>query len=405
MNMRSNGKPTSTTYEATVARYQSYLLSDPANVTLWLAQGDLHHQAGHFALALECFEKILDLNPEYDVARGRVANVMISEHRFVEAEVVLRELIASSAADPRLLHNLGLTLYFQERWLQALEAFNQAQTLGVDDIENLRYRIYALHHLGETEQALSLTDQWLQLSEHAPATEAYVALLEMDNGDMRAAQERANRVLQRLPTDPTAAIVSAYGALEQQDISKAGKLLRPVSRAEPENPRVLLGLALVDLHERRIPDAIVGFERTLAILPDNVGVAVALGWAQIANDDLLAAESTFRRAIDIERNFGEAHGGLASVLALQQMSDPASKEIRRARRLNPEGFGYVFAETTLLEAAGKREQAVQLMGRAMLRRPTQDAMTIIEALQLFARRQAARQGPPPALDKPDTDQQ
>lgn len=60
-----------------------------------------------------------------------------------------------------------------------------------------------------------------------------------------------------------------------------------------------------------------------------------LGWCEIALNDWPAALTVFEHALLLDRTFGETHGGIGVVKALQGQREEAVESIRRARRLNP----------------------------------------------------------------------
>src|SRR5215471_15786781 len=99
-----------------IGRYESYVRADPGNPLLWMNLGDLYHKVSRFDEAIACFERCLHDHPEFSGARSNLAAVMISQHRFSEAERVLRGLLAESSGNPDLLFNLGLSLFYQGRW-------------------------------------------------------------------------------------------------------------------------------------------------------------------------------------------------------------------------------------------------------------------------------------------------
>jgi Flp pilus assembly protein TadD len=121
-------------------------------------------------------------------------------------------------------------------------------------------------------------------------------------------------------------------------------------------------------------------------IPDSVGIAVTLGWACLAGRDLKGAEVAFRRSLDIDHNFAEAHGGLASALALQSRVDEAQSAIRRAQRLDSQGFGAAFAQTVLLKIQGRHDAATDLLARVLQHSPRPDSKSLMEHLELFARK-------------------
>ena len=72
--------------EQAIARYEGYLQHDPDNASLLIVLGDLYHRCGKFSEAFACYEKCLGREPRHAAAQARIASVMISQHRFEEAE-------------------------------------------------------------------------------------------------------------------------------------------------------------------------------------------------------------------------------------------------------------------------------------------------------------------------------
>lgn len=373
-----------------IERYESYLKADPENALLWISLGDLQHQAGHLERAAACYEKCLDLDDNNAVARGRLANVMLTQHRFVEAETAFRQLIeAGEAPEPALSHNLGLALYYQRRWREALDAFRQAKADGLREPKTLAYIVYCLHHCAETAEALEAAREWLQAAPSAD-TEGYIAMLEMDHGDMQSAYQHATSVLAQNPANPDAGVVAGTWMVEQQQVDRAIHHFRQVIDTEPDNPRGWQGLGLAYLYQQDFAKAIDALNKTLLLMPGNETTLVILGWAQLANKDAVTAERTFRKALESDRNFGEAHGGLAVALVFQNRLEPAREEIKLAMRLDPQGFGAVFANSVLLKLQGKGQLGTKMLAKLFEQTPAQGSKPLIEYIQTFVRQQGAK---------------
>ncbi|HLQ26273.1 MAG TPA: tetratricopeptide repeat protein, partial [Acidiferrobacterales bacterium] len=76
--------------EQAIERYEGYIKVDSRNPLLWLNLGDLYHQAARFDQAIACYERCLLHKPGHAPARSRLASVMISLHRFDQAEKLLK---------------------------------------------------------------------------------------------------------------------------------------------------------------------------------------------------------------------------------------------------------------------------------------------------------------------------
>jgi tetratricopeptide (TPR) repeat protein len=372
-----------------IARHERFHALDPRNPMLLRALADLHHQAGNFDRALECYRECLVLDGGDQATQSRIASLHISRHEFTQAEAMLREVMAGGADDPVLWHNLGISLYFQRRWTDAVEALQKARDRGLRDADNLRYLTFAWHHLGDTKQALDICQQWLSATP-SPKAHGYHALLLMDEGDMSEAVKAAEQSLAQDPDDDNANIVLGMWSTETQNIDDAAARFERVVRKDPDNCRGWLGLALVQLYRAQHVDSIASFKRALTFMPRHVGVIVAMGWAHFNNRDFAAAEATFRHAIGIERNFGEAHGGLASALVVQNRREEARREVAIARKLDPNGFGLVYARSVLMAMEGRREQGEEYMARALERQLRPGGPTLMDSIRVFLRDLAAK---------------
>lgn len=365
-------------------KYEAYVKTDPKNPLLWLSLGDLYHQLSRFDDAISCYERSLTESPNLHAARSRIAAVMISQHRFEAAEDQLRQLLNDSGKDPALLHNLGISLFYQERWQDAHDCFAEAEAAGLRAPTNYAYASRALHHLGKMPEAIDACRKWIE-TQTTPQSKGYLALLEMDEGNMAVAHELALEALSQAPDQTEAAIVVGNAAVERQEMAPAAARFNGVLRQEPDNGRAWLGIGLVHLYEEKHDLAIEALEKASRLMPRNSGTIVALGWARLASRDAVGAERTFRHAIEVDRAFGEAHGGLATALAFQAKVDPAREAIKTAMRLDKANFGAAFAHTVLLKMHGKDQQAQDLLAKLLQQRPAPSAPALIDHLLLHAR--------------------
>lgn len=372
--------------EQSIARYERYVNSDPHNALLWLNLGDQYHKGGRFDEAIASYERAQIESPESSAARSRIASVYISQHRFDQAEQLLLGFLAQKDGDVALIYNLGLTQFYQEKWDAAYESFSRALALGLRSDDNLAYLTRTLHHLGKTREAIEFCNQWAEQANNS-ASSGYLALLEMDDGNMPRARELAQQVLARDPSNNDAAAVVGTWSVEEQEMEQAEGLFNAILSRQPNNPRAWLGLGLVRMYQQKHSEAIPALERAVQLMPTNVGTIVALGWAHLAARDAVTAEKTFRNAVNTDHNFAEAHGGLASALALQVKVKEAHTAAQIADRLDPANFGAKFAQSVLLTIHGKNEVAKRLLSRVLEHAPAPHSKPLIEHLRLYGARQ------------------
>lgn len=386
------------TLQQSIQRYEGYLESDSGNVMLRLSLGDLYHQAGKFDEAIACYKHCLLQDPGYAQARSRLASVLISQHQFAQAEEALRALIDGGDSDAALLHNLGLTLYYQERWDDAHKCFADAIARGLNNASNFAYLARALHHLGMMTEAIGAARSWMELAGD-DESKSYLALLYMDDGDLAAGRKLALEVLAANPQDVDANVVAGTSSAENQNIKAARAHFETALRQDKNNGRARLGIGLVYLYEQDHARAIEALENAMRIYPKNSGIIVTLGWAKIAAKDVVGAEQIFEQALLVDRNFAESHGGLATALAFQQKTERAKEEINLARRLNPQSFGAEFAYTVILAAQGKQHAASIVFERLLEHSPKEGMLPLIEQLRIYSLKQGKPTQPSPPKSK------
>jgi tetratricopeptide (TPR) repeat protein len=385
--------------KASIDKHESYIKADPHNAPLWVALGDLYHRAGRFEEAIASFERSLMEAPQASAAKSRIASVQISQHRFPEAEAMLRELLREEPQSAALAYNLGLAQFYQDKWREAQASFDRALSLGLKSRDSYAYLTRSLHHLGRTREAIESCEQWLAQSPDDQAR-AYLSLLEMDEGNMARAHELAQEVLARDPENLNASTVAGSYSVEQQDMDAAERFFNNVLRREPDSGRAWLGMGLVHLYQQKHAEAVAALEKAVQLMPAHAGTVVALGWARLAARDARGAERTFREAVAVDRNFAEAHGGLASALALQGRVDEARQAVRHARGLDRANFGGRFAQAVLLVIHGKKERAQELLANVLQQAPAKGAQPLIEHLRVYGAKQLSK-APPPRSGAPD----
>lgn len=362
-----------------IQRFSSFLQLDPDNTALLLEMGELYHRAGRHEDALTYLVRLLELDPGSVVAQSRIASVYLAQHRFAEASAILEGLAAAGERGAALDHNLGLALFFQERYEEAAQRFAAARDAGLDSATNAKFLAYCLHHEGDLEGANAACEAWVA-GDAGPAGRAYLALLSFDGGDRERARELAMQVLQEAPDSADANTVAGTLALEDQDIDGASAHFDTVLAQDPVNGRALLGYGLTRLHRDDHAGAIAALSKASAEMPGNSGIAVALGWTLLTGGKPAAAEIRFRIAIEDDRSFAEAHGGLASALVHLGRLDEARQAIAVANKLDRNNFGAVYAQAALLKLEDRSDLADRLIARALERAPVDGGPTLLQGL-------------------------
>jgi tetratricopeptide (TPR) repeat protein len=351
-----------------IERYENYVRFDGDNLNLRMTLADLYHRAGRLAEAQAAYDDCGKLAPDNAVVRSKMAALLITKHRFADAEQAYRALIADGVRAPALVHNLGICLFYQQRWEEAHTQFSRAIEAGSRTQADYAYLSRCLHHLGRLDEALAAARQW---EDHGGGAQArgYAALLQLDHGAADKAEQLAHEVLASEPDNVYGNLVAGLGAIEQERHDAAQRHFETVLRQQQDNARAWQGLGLTQLYAQDYVQATTSLEQAEALQPGQVGVLVTLGWVHVITQDFIAAEQAFRRAIETNRNFAEAHGGLAVALAMQEKHDQAEQEMRVAQRLPGQSYGADYAEAILMAGRGEQQAASSLLATVLARSP------------------------------------
>jgi len=136
-------------------------------------------------------------------------------------------------------------------------------------------------------------------------------------------------------------------ALGERDAQGARRDFEHALRANPTDGRSWSGLGLASLLARQFDRAAEELRTALRHMPGHIGTWHALGWCEIVRRDLAAAGECFARALDLDHNFAESHGGLAVVAALSKRAEDARMHVQRALKLDPECVSARYAASLI----------------------------------------------------------
>lgn len=375
-------------------RYRGFLAQDPGNPGLANEVAGLHLQLGHFDQAREVLSTALARHAGNPALLGTLASVAMASGTPVEAIEILQGLLQSGHDHPVNRYNLAYALLYDKRFAEARDMLRPVvDDPQIADAPLLLAR--CLHHLGELDEAIPLLTEFVaKHPKHGDALGA-LALMQLDAMHGKEALAAAEQALEVNPHDLGALVTMGSLALETQDDNTASGYFDLALARHPQSGRAWSGMALATMLKLDLPKAIEQLQQAVTHMPNHIGTWHALAWCQLLTNDLEGAKQSFDRSMEIDRNFGESHGGLAVVAVLQGRHADAEPLIKRAVRLNPASFAGRFAQTLLLNKTDP-EKAKALMQSMLSARLTEGG----ESLQQILQREMRRRQPPPRPNGP-----
>ena len=219
----------------------------------------------------------------------------------VKLNVSLLDTINAHPTFAAGFNNLGTVYYAEEKWQEAVDAYQAAIRLQANYLD-------AYYNLGLA---------FIKLKNHDAAMHAFEALLALAPHHV-GAQFQTGRLLM----------------LNQQPEKALNYFLRIVE-AHPYHLETLMNIAACYLQLGSAEEANTYYMKTLALAPADKQVLFNLGVIHAQSGRLKAAVDYYLQAIHVDTDFYEAHHNLASLFLSMNNQEAALKHFQEALRLQP----------------------------------------------------------------------
>ena len=363
-----------------LSRLLGFLKRDPSNAALLSDAAEAAFEAGDFREAsqlLDRYETHEPLSSPLTNLRGLVA---LAERRFEAAADIFAALRAADGDDPALRFNLAFAKSNLGEYENALALLDDDTVAAAPRAPSLK--IHVLHHLGRYDEAL---DAGEVLAQRFPENEALMGALATLSLDAEKA-DLARHYGQKAGDNAEGRAALGFLALGDQHVEQSLELFDEALAVQPGNPRAWMGKGLGLLAIGDSAKAVEAIDHGAQLFNGHVGSWIASGWAHFVNGEMDEARASFDRAMAIDANFSESHGGLAVLDILEGRLEQAKRESEIALRLDRNSLGGALSASLLLERAGKPELAQRIRERAMTMPIGPNGLTIAQALAGFGSR-------------------
>jgi Flp pilus assembly protein TadD len=346
---------------AEFAALQKLLPADPRNPALLRDCSRLAVALREYEPAVQFASSALQVVPGDAEATFHLSSALMGLKRFEQAARELAALRSRGLEEAGIDTNLALCHYALGNFAAAQPLLDGLIASGTAAPDVLRLAVSNSHHLGDLATAIAVADAHPQAGMGDGVLAGVYALAYLDAGRPAEASHYATRALAANPDSIDGLTVQATLGAANLESAAAERQFRRILDMVPQNGRAWIGLGILALLAQDLPGAIQHLERGVAAMPGHVGSWQVLGWAYLVAGNLDAAERVLRHALDMDRNFAEAHGAMASLFALRGWPAEARAEIALADRLDRGGLAARFADAVLL---GRGDPAA---GQALIR--------------------------------------
>jgi tetratricopeptide (TPR) repeat protein len=354
-----------------------FLDRDPGNLALIADAATAAYDAQALDTAAELVARYAAKAPVPATLANLHGLTALAQQRFADAAAVFCELRDAGHDDPRLRFNLAWAYAMVGRHAEALTLLDDATVAASSRAPALK--IQMMHHLGHFDGALACGESLAQRHPDNAALMGALATLAIDAEQPDLARSYAERAGD-IPEGLAALGVLTLGA---NDLAGSMTMFEAALRKEPNNARALMGKGLALLVSGNQRDAIAAIDRGAELFEDHLGSWIASGWAHFTAGDRAGARKSFERALAIDPNFAETHGGLAVLDIADGRQDEAHKRVDIALRLDRNCFGAALAKSMLLEKSGDTGGAQRVRDLALGAPVGEGGQTIAQALVKF----------------------
>jgi tetratricopeptide (TPR) repeat protein len=385
-------------YGAAAACYRRAEALDPKRAAWPYYLSLVHAQEGNQSAALDAMDRALKLDPGYEPAVLRMAELLFGAGRLEESGARYAKLSSAEAH-----YGAGRVHAAKGETTAAIESFERACAM-FPDYGAAHYALaLALVKAGREAEAKPHFARYEEHKLSAPPSgdpllaemkKLNVAATELirEGADLEAHGKLAEAVqahLKALATDPAMEqahinLISLYGRMGESD--KAAEHYQAAVALNPSRAECHYNFGVLQFSLQRYAAARAAFSRALAINPNYAEAHSNLGYLLETEGDVGAAMDHYRKAIDNQPGFRLAHFHLGRILVNRRQYAESIAHFERT--LSPEDDstpGYRYALGVACVRSGNRARGAPLLRQArreaIARRQEKLAETIAKDLR------------------------
>jgi len=274
--------------------------------------------------------------------------------------------VAGGVSDVAVVYNLAYCYFVGRQFDKVIEI--TGELVGANDmLEGRDYLLQAraYHYLEKFSEAISSLELCHEKYSGNAETFGVLALLKYEDGAVSDEVMTLSEKALSLDSSNIEARLARGGAFFDLGLLDNAQLEYEKAISDhPDSGRAWAGKGQIEFYNFNIQQAVLSLEKAVESMSDHIGTWHLLGWANILRGEFSGAEDAFKRSLELDRAFGESHGGLAAVYAHQAKTHKARRHIQLAEKINANGFAVVYAKMILLNSDGKEKDAQNLFRQA-----------------------------------------
>ncbi|MDP2937289.1 MAG: serine/threonine-protein kinase [Dehalococcoidia bacterium] len=151
-------------YDEAIRCYDRALELDPQYAAAWINKGNSLHSLGRYDEAIRCYDRALELDPQYAAASNNKGNSLHSLGRYDEAICCCDRALELDPQDAATWSSKGNSRHRLARYDEAIRCYDRALELDPQDAAAWNNKGLSLHSLGRHEEAIRCCDRALEIN-------------------------------------------------------------------------------------------------------------------------------------------------------------------------------------------------------------------------------------------------
>ncbi len=264
----------------------------PKNINALVLLGSVYRAKNDYASAKQAFGRILSLNPSSNVAALNLAGLSVQEGDREAARAQFSEVLKR---DPSHVEaNIGLAKLSNDE--QALELLQRFREVRPDTFEPILLLAKLHAKKGQWREAISLAQAGLKRAPNNITLLRIMSSALVITGDFENASRLADHLLKLTPNSAKALLIRGEIRTLQKSYDLGREDLRKASKLQPDNPRVGIMLASLEINAGRLGKAIAILQAVLNKQPDIAAAWTLMGKANWQLKNARQAVENYRQA-------------------------------------------------------------------------------------------------------------
>lgn len=351
------------------ATYSAWVQARPKDDSPLVTLGDFYRFTGRADKAIETYQKAQAMNPKSTATRDRIVSLFIDMNKFDEAEQQTKAILQTNKMDPSGRLFDGRVKLARGQVNEAIAVLQPLSREGLSTPEPHHFLGMAYATKGDLPQAVQELNEAIKLAPNSIESRTALGAVHLSQGSPDLAIEQLQAALRLNPRNMQATTLLGEAYLRKGDTEKGKQVFAAIVKAVPVHVYAHNRLGLIARSEKNDAEALGHFEDALKgnrnsvealaqivsikvaqgkttearerliqhrdQVPNNPFVHILLGRLSASTNQFDQAESSFKRAIELNDGVLDAYTGLAEVYIRTNRLDQAVTEYKAALSKNP----------------------------------------------------------------------